>query len=244
MRDGGEERAVEAAAMRTLAEDERLRPMLLEAVRVGLRHDRRMGVATFRAAVLRIRLHAHRDPGLISLGHSLERLLQEHQRLLQNDRIARNGAYDGPRAELLRQKRGSALLRMAEKGQLDEAQLRAAGEIREAHGALAKAGIIDSAAMSSMQLIRVDTSPRSHSFPVSADQTPLVNRVLRWQAQMIDEAVPLAAVLDVVVAEKSLDAAEKAWHLKHSSLPRTITDALDAYAEIAAFRDSERRVQR
>ena len=157
--------------------------------------------------------------------------------MLQNDRIAREGAYDGPRAELLRQKRGSALLRMAEKGQLDQAQLRAASDIREAHGAIAKAGVIDSAAMTSMQLIRVDTSARSHAFPVCADQTPLVNRVLSWQAEMIEEAVPLAAVLEVVVAEKSLDAAEKAWHLKHGSLRQIIADALDAYAELAGFRD-------
>lgn len=199
---------------------------LVEALRLGLRQERRLDESGLRAAVVRLQLASDRPVKAL-----LAPILDEDARVRENAQLMAGRELDGPTAELLRKRRGLVLLRMRKRGTLEDRHLRAAGEIREAYDALSITPNI-SAAPIVQERVDVSLAPSRLTPSMVLDQIAAVS-VRRWY-DGLDHA-KAAPIIAVVVEDAPLHQLEDRHAMRKGSLAGLVRAALDDYCRIAPW---------
>ncbi len=219
----------------------RLETAILEAVRVGLRAERRTDSTAFRSAVGRVMLAADINARSVSLFGSelteqLGKLINAHMSTADDERTMRDRPLAGAQPHTMRKSRGRMLLKLEKRGLLTEWHMRAASEIRMLLGGDALFSEGATGGCNLAQLVRVDNSTKVPSWPAGYGHSGQAKaRYAKWATAMGERSLPGKAVVDVVVHDVSLRDAERDNELRNGSLAVIIRDALELYALVASI---------
>ena len=206
--------------------DQRSAQTLLEAVRLGLRQDRRLGESAYRQIVVRLQLGDRRG-----LGPVITPLLDEDRRLREYADLMAGRELDGPTVELLQKRRGLVLLRMRQRGTLEEHHLRAAGEIRAASEAGLRTPNVSSAYPVQE---RVDASLNPSRLSPSLALDERVERCFKRWLEELDQTFA-HAILAIIVDDKPLHIAESELSIGKGRMAKVVRDALERYCDMAGW---------